>query len=248
MHQLTTIEFMGSPVSIIDHDGKKWMIAEQVGICLGYAEANARIGVQNLYNRHKDEFTEADSTVINLITVDGKNREVRVFSETGCIKLGFFANTPIAKDFRTFAARELAAKGVTPMAVAMPVVSSPAFDLMACNMAKLAEGMDTLLRQNNRSEKYVALLEMNQKGHVKVTEAIRKEVFELYGQGMPQASIARLLRISASTVNQLIKGTYIAKTHLNAPSYAAQTAVVDAAIEKQLKEAKEVALGSVSSN
>lgn len=105
MNQL--INFNGTPVSIIDHNGKNWLTAEEVGLCLGYAETNARIGISNLYNRHTDEFTEADSTVIKLITVDGKNRDARVFSSTGCIKLGFFANTARAKDFRAWAAKVL---------------------------------------------------------------------------------------------------------------------------------------------
>lgn len=34
------------------------------------------------YNRHVDEFSEEDSTVVKLTTVDGKQREVRIFSET----------------------------------------------------------------------------------------------------------------------------------------------------------------------
>lgn len=105
MNQLT--QFNGTHVSIIDHNGKKWITAEEIGLCLGYAEANARIGISNLYNRHADEFTETDSTVINLITVDRKNRDSRVFSSTGCIKLGFFANTGRAKEFRAWAAQVL---------------------------------------------------------------------------------------------------------------------------------------------
>ena len=81
-------------------------------------------------------------------------------------------------------------------------------DKMAQSMSKLAEGIDTVLAQNNHTGRYISLLEMNQQGHVKVTEEIRAEVFNLYAQAMPQASIARFLRIGKATVNQLIHGRY----------------------------------------
>ena len=42
------------------------------------------------------------------MTTDGKAYNTRVFSQTGCIKLGFFSNTPTAKTFRKWAARVLA--------------------------------------------------------------------------------------------------------------------------------------------
>lgn len=115
MHQVTTAEFFGTPVSIIDHNGKRWLTAEQAGRCLGYAEANARQGIINIYNRHADEFTEADTCEINLIS-QGQTRTMRVFSDTGCIKLGFFSNTPRAKDFRTWVARVLAGQAAVPPA------------------------------------------------------------------------------------------------------------------------------------
>lgn len=81
-------------------------------------------------------------------------------------------------------------------------------DKMAQSVSKLAEGIDTVLQQNNRTGRYISLLEMNQQGHVKVTEEIRAEVFNLYAQAMPQASIARFLRLGKATVNQLIHGRY----------------------------------------
>lgn len=95
-------------VSIHDHQNRFWLTAEDVGRCLGYGQGNERKGITTLYNRHVDEFLPEDSTVVKLTTVDEKQRYVRVFSKTGCIKLGFFASTKTAKDFRTWAARTLA--------------------------------------------------------------------------------------------------------------------------------------------
>lgn len=114
MNQHLPAEFNGKTFQIIQRDGKRWLTGEQVGLALGYAEANARIGVQNLYGRHSDEFTEADTCVIKLMT-QGQAREFRIFSDTGCIKLGFFANTPKAKEFRHWAAQVLSIQ--TPVLV-----------------------------------------------------------------------------------------------------------------------------------
>lgn len=116
---LTTAEFFGTPVTIHDHAGRHWLTAEEAGRCLGYNEANARQGINNLYNRHTDEFTEEDTCVISLMT-QVQGRDLRIFSATGCQKLGFFANTARAKDFRTWAARVLAGSAVPPAPTLAP--------------------------------------------------------------------------------------------------------------------------------
>ena len=114
-HFLQTAVFHGNtPVSIIDHQGRFWLTAEDVGRCLGYAEGKERQGIVNCYNRHIDEFLPEDSAIINLMTPGGK-QDTRVFSQTGCIKIGFFASTKLAKHFRTWASKMLA--GGSPEAV-----------------------------------------------------------------------------------------------------------------------------------
>lgn len=100
-------QFNPSQIAIIDPNGGKWLTAEQLGLALGYNPANARAGVNNLYNRHLDEFTEKDSCVIKLMT-QGQTRETRIFSHSGCNLLSFFANTPNAKAFRAWAKEKLA--------------------------------------------------------------------------------------------------------------------------------------------
>lgn len=101
-----TIEFHGHVLNVIDHAGRRWFTAEQIGLALGYDPANARKGILKLYDRHGDEFTEADTCVVN-VTTQGQARATRLFSDTGCNKLGFFANTAIAKEFRNVAAKVL---------------------------------------------------------------------------------------------------------------------------------------------
>ncbi len=109
-------EFNGTPITITERDGHKWLTADQVGVALGYSEGETRTSVNKLYSRHQDEFTELDTTVVKLTTVDGKLRDVRIFSATGCIKLGFFANTGRAKKFRAWASEVLASQAKAPSA------------------------------------------------------------------------------------------------------------------------------------
>ncbi len=111
----TAVFHGNTPVSIIDHQGRFWLTAEDVGRCLGYGQGNERDGITRVYNRHIDEFLSEDSVTVKLTATDGKGYDTRVFSKTGCIKLGFFAGTKLAKEFRTWAARMLA--GGSPEAV-----------------------------------------------------------------------------------------------------------------------------------
>lgn len=122
MNQLT--QFNGTAVSILDYNGKKWLTAQEVGLCLGYAEANARTGITNLYNRHLDRFDENDTCAIKLIA-QGQAREVRIFSTTGCVTLGWLANTKRAGEFQNWAKKVLAERmeGVATSPTAAPVPS-----------------------------------------------------------------------------------------------------------------------------
>lgn len=108
-----TAEFNGTPLTIIERDGHKWLTADQVGCALGYAEAITRISVMKLFSRHQDEFTELETCVVKLTTGCRGEQNTRIFSATGCIKLGFFANTKRAKKFRAWASEVLAGHGQT---------------------------------------------------------------------------------------------------------------------------------------
>lgn len=101
-------QFNPSQIAIIDHNGGKWLTAEQLGLALGFSEKRARDGVNNLYNRHIDEFSDGDSVTIKLMATDGKAYNTRIFSHSGCNLLSFFANTPNAKAFRAWAKEKLA--------------------------------------------------------------------------------------------------------------------------------------------
>ena len=111
-HPLTSpsVAFDGITLEIIDHAGRRWITAEQLGLCLGYSKEKARTDVTNLYARHKDEFTERDTIAIKLMANSPGNPMTRIFSDTGCNNVGFFASTPNAKRFRAFAKEALAAE------------------------------------------------------------------------------------------------------------------------------------------
>lgn len=202
--QLTTAEFFGTPISVIDHNNRRWLTANEAGRCLGYNEANAGTGITNLYKRHEDEFTDEDSLTIKLMeNPKGGNPNTRIFSATGCQKLGFFANTARAKDFRTWAARFLAGNAVPPAPT-----PDARLDRLDANMAQLAAGMNTVLRQLNVTGKYIGLLEMNQSSKRRVTPEVVQQVHALAAEGMNFADIGRLLRISRTTVSLVAHGKY----------------------------------------
>ena len=219
---IITAEFFGNPVSIIDHDGQQWLTAEQAGRCLGYKDALARISITKVYNRHQDEFTEEDTGEVSLATPGGP-QECRIFSSTGCSKLGFFARTARAKEFRTWASKVLSKKLAAPVAPAPVPDSSPRLEVSMARMAAsvetlaqqvgtMAAGMQTMSRQLNVTGKYINLLEINQKGRTRVTAEITNEARALHAEGMTYADIGRLLRISYGTARLLVLDKYPIKT------------------------------------
>lgn len=218
--QLIPAEFNGTPVSIIEHAGLRWITAEEAGRCLGYAEPNVGQAVRNVYHRHLDEFGEEDSRQIDLISRDVKARLTRIFSATGCMLLAMFANTDLAKEFRQWAKRVLSGQGTAVADAPLPaVVRSPrleasmgtlanGMDRLADHMGTLAKGMDTVLMQQSITARYIGLLEINQRGTRKVTHEVRNQVLALKEQGMNHTDIARLMRVSRATVIALVNGTY----------------------------------------
>ena len=258
--QLVTAEFFGNPVSIIDHAGKRWLTAEEAGRCLGYNDANARIGVSNLYNRHADEFTEADTCVIKLMT-QVQQRDVRIFSGTGCRLLGFFANTPQAKKFRAWAAQTLETIAPITEAPLPAVTNSPRLEAslarmtqhqevlasgmtqMASSVDTLSKGMTTVLTQLDITQKYIALLEVNQKGKVRITPQIAADAKALFAEGMPKTDIGRVLRISMTTLSRLLKDEYrFSQASIN---YKPPGEIIEAMIERE-KEKLTTALNDVN--
>ncbi len=91
---------------------------------------------------------------------------------------------------------------------ALEARQQPPADRLEAHMARLAEGMNVLLTQNQMVHKYIALLEMNQKGKRRITREDEAVIRELRAEGMTQADIARLLRISPASVNLILNNRY----------------------------------------
>lgn len=82
-------------------DGKIWFTMETLADLLGYANAGK---VSNIYNRHKDEFTDS-MTMVTKVRMNGINNslrevDVRLFSPRGAHLIGMLSRTRIAKELR----------------------------------------------------------------------------------------------------------------------------------------------------
>ncbi|MDO4434672.1 MAG: Bro-N domain-containing protein [Alysiella sp.] len=220
-------QFCEQEIAIIDHNGQKWLTAEQLGLALGYPSSNARKGISALYNRHADEFSEEDSTIAVLTTVDNKQREVRIFSLSGCNLISFFANTPRAKEFRAWAKIQLSQIQQSTEPSPNDVLNS-----LNANMAQLAQGMNMVLTQNQMVHKYIALLEMNQKNKRRIVPEDAIMVKQLRDEGMTFSDIATTLRISKTSAQRLYNNTY---TFSNAPL----PPTIDQALENMVRREEE---------
>lgn len=197
-------QFNPSQIAIIDHDGGKWLTAEQLGLALGFSDKRARDGVNNLYNRHIDEFQEKDSVTIKLMATDGKYYNTRIFSHSGCNLLSFFANTPNAKAFRAWAKTKLAEPAAMEARLAKPCEASG----IEADMKLLAQGMTLVLQQNQLTHRYIDLLERNQKSRARISPDHAVEAKKLVAAGFSQSQAAAQLGISKAAVNALVNDKY----------------------------------------
>ena len=117
-----------------------------------------------------------------------------------------------------------------PLAVAdepLPaVVRSPRLEAsmarMADSVATLAAGMQTMSTQLNVTSKYIGLLELNQAGTRKVTAEVVREAKALHAEGMSMADIARILRVSRTSVSLVVRDKYpVAIPEAEAPKTSA---------------------------
>lgn len=106
-------------------------------------------------------------------------------------------------------------KGNTQLPEAHPATLDQRMDRMENALDKMAGHMETLARVSMQqaqkldvTARYIGLLEVNQKGKVKVTRIVEAQALALSAQGMPMTDIARLLRISRPTVSLLVNGKY----------------------------------------
>lgn len=100
--QSLALMFNGTNLMPIAVNNQFWLTSVDLAKCLGYTEPDS---VTKIYNRNKDEFTDAmtvlrDGQTDHLGEFRGLQRKQRIFSLRGCYSISFFARTAIAKDFR----------------------------------------------------------------------------------------------------------------------------------------------------
>lgn len=84
---------------IYSDNKEMYMTSEQLGECLRFA--NGRKGIDNIV-AHNEYLKDPEfSTTLKLRAVDGKMRNVRVFTEDGIYEITMLAKTDIAKEFRS---------------------------------------------------------------------------------------------------------------------------------------------------
>jgi len=90
-----------SVVPFDNGDGKIWFTGEQLAELLDYADSKK---ISNIYNRHKDEFTESMTCILkvrkNGINNSLRDMSVRLFSPRGAHLIGMVSRTKVAKDLR----------------------------------------------------------------------------------------------------------------------------------------------------
>lgn len=79
---------------------------------------------------------------------------------------------------------------------------------IAHNMQILATATQATLARLDHTERYINLLELNQKGNIKVTPEVIEQVKLMKSQGYSQANIARMLRLSGTTVSLIVNDKY----------------------------------------
>ncbi|KZC97191.1 Bro-N domain-containing protein [Thalassospira xiamenensis] len=93
-----TLTFQNTQISIIDRGGVPWVTGPDIARALGFADPRK---LSNMFNRHKDEFTDDMAHVLKLRTGrQAAPASVRIFSPRGAQLIAMLAKTPRAKDFR----------------------------------------------------------------------------------------------------------------------------------------------------
>ncbi|MDT8851692.1 hypothetical protein RN053_14415 [Pantoea dispersa] len=92
--------FNNHSVMPFDNDnGKIWFTGEQLAELLDYADSKK---ISNIYNRHKDEFTESVTCILNVRTCSNNNEihyiKVMAFSARGSHLIGMLSRTKVAKE------------------------------------------------------------------------------------------------------------------------------------------------------
>lgn len=96
---LKTLQFENTELSIIDHNGLRWLRGPQIGAALGF-QGDSSKHVRKLYNRHASEFDDQTSCLVAVPSDNGGVQKTRVFSPRGAALIAMLAKTERAAKFR----------------------------------------------------------------------------------------------------------------------------------------------------
>jgi len=96
---ITTEAFEGLQCDIYQDEEDYYMTREQIGIALGYS--SPRIAITKIHDRYKERLDKF-STVTKVVTVDGKTRDVILYSRMGIMEICRRSKQPKADDFMDF--------------------------------------------------------------------------------------------------------------------------------------------------
>lgn len=147
-----------------------WFTSSDLAKALGYASTKS---ISNLYSGNSEEFTEAMTMVIGVMTNGINNnlreKKVRIFSLRGAHLVAMFARTPKAKEFRRWVL------DILDREVAHSPIAKQFSDDELCSLAWLWRASDIMLTACESVTPLLKVAEHRQAGH-----------FHTIGQELPR--------------------------------------------------------------
>lgn len=229
----SVFSFTTGAVRVVLRDDDPWFVAADV--CAALTIENNRDAMSRLDEEEKG---------VGLIDTPGGAQMMTIVSESGLYSLVLGSRKPEAKPFKKWVTSEvlpaIRKSGRYEVGDPLPaVVRSPRLEAsmarMADSVATLAAGMQTMSTQLNVTSKYIGLLELNQAGTRKVTAEVVREAKALHAEGMSMADIARILRVSRTSVSLVVRDKYpVAIPEEEAPKTSAGE-ILEGWIEREQK-------------
>lgn len=229
----SVFSFTTGAVRVVLRDDDPWFVAADV--CAALTIENNRDAMSRLDEEEKG---------VGLIDTPGGAQMMTIVSESGLYSLVLGSRKPEAKPFKKWVTSEvlpaIRKSGRYEVGDQLPaVVRSPRLEAsmarMADSVATLAAGMQTMSTQLNVTSKYIGLLELNQAGTRKVTAEVVREAKALHAEGMSMADIARILRVSRTSVSLVVRDKYpVAIPEEEAPKTSAGE-ILEGWIEREQK-------------
>lgn len=243
MSEVTTVGAL-PPIPMIVRDGHPRVTSREVAEFFGKRHDNILQSIQSLdCSENFGRLNFQESTYQN---AQNKPQPMVEMTRDGFAFLAMGFTGQRAAQFKeafiaAFNAMEAQLRGTVPPAIQASVDAvgakvdqlGSALQQMANSTTALVNSTLTVQAQLQYAGRYVAMLEMNQRGHAKPTREMEAQAQALLVQGMTITSIAKLLRTSRTTAHSLAKGTYALSQREAARPPLSVQAVLDQMIATQ---------------